>query len=444
MERLMEYITTQGSMDGASWKEQLTVLSSDVEDTSKRMVLYTMSARRLFKTAVVSPRHYRTVSRFLEFLVNNDIEEHCDASETGGSVSSASDMDTADDDTSCDASSFEACSDVDMTEDVDANDTTVGATRPVGFNDLPPEIGLEVIRDLTYADKSRLSVASLTSAAVVSQALRQSAVEILLRFRLRFEEVQLMLTATGSIICGSAVPALLKAPPSFEPGDLDFAAASGQGAFVVDFLIIAGGYKITKNAVDYSRMAGINKLWTLRNGSLKVNVMESVSNNALDVVTFFHLSCVYGAWTATGVWHGYAAETTSGIAMTTPAKFPIRSAVARRRSMWIVLRKYMARGFTIELNEYTVAHRCGVDLNCPATLRTSDDEGCSFTAFPDWHYTTDATPHPVVCWSMGGTGCPQGILHRPGGQVTPATAVIDDNWKHLVRLFMNSSVPPSD
>ncbi|KAJ7033481.1 hypothetical protein C8F04DRAFT_1260992 [Mycena alexandri] len=435
-------------MDGERWMEQLDVLSSDIDDASKHIVLYTMNAARLFETAIISPPHYRVVSRFLEFLVNHDVEEHQGSESSDVSDSWGTDMDTADDGCSsedCFGSDFDTSepSSASEIEDFAEEDAAMGAVRPAGLNDLPPEVGLQVMRDLTYADKSRLSMASLTSAAVVSESLRVSAAQILLRFRLRFAEVRLMLTATGSAICGSALPAILKTSPLFDPGDLDFAAAFGQGPRVVDFLILAGAYKITKDSIEYKKMPGIARMWTLRNGTSKVNVLESVSNNALDVITFFHLSCVYGAWTANGVWHGYIAETTAGIAMTTPSKFPLRSSVSRRRSMWTVLHKYMGRGFTIELNEHSVPHRCGMDLNCPATLRTSDDTGCSYTAFPDWHYAFDAVAHPVICWSMGGSGCPQGILHRPGVEVSSATAVPDDRWKHTLRLFMNSSVAPS-
>jgi hypothetical protein len=39
------------------------------------MVLYTMSAERLFDTSRLSSKLYRVVSDYLEFLRNNDLEE---------------------------------------------------------------------------------------------------------------------------------------------------------------------------------------------------------------------------------------------------------------------------------------------------------------------------------------------------------------------------------
>ncbi|KAJ7724233.1 hypothetical protein B0H16DRAFT_1736836 [Mycena metata] len=428
-----------------------SISSSDADASRKRIVLYTMSAVRLFETAVVSPRHYRVVSHFLEFLAGHEPEEHHTTnSETSSHFTAVSDTSGCETDaysTWSTSSSHDCASDIggSSVSEMEGptstdDDVAMGAVRPVGFNDLPPEIGLEVIRDMAYIDKSNLSMASLASAAVVSESLRTAAARILLQFGLRFPDIRLMLTATGSLICGSAVSAIFRTLPLSDAEDLNFATASGQGPRVVDFIILGSGYKLTEN--KYNKMPGIARSWSLRKGTSRINILESVSTNALDVVTFFHTTCVYGAWTGNGLWHGYPAETSAGITITTRSKFPLRSSASSHRSMWTVLHKYMDRGFTIMLNEYAAPHRCGTDLNCPATLRTSDDAGCSYTAFPDWHYTSDAVPHHVTCWSMGGTGCPQGILHRPGGAISSSTAVADDRWKNTLRLFMNSSVAP--
>ncbi|KAJ6586119.1 hypothetical protein B0H19DRAFT_1060280 [Mycena capillaripes] len=36
--------------------------------------------------------------------------------------------------------------------------------------------------------------------------------------------------------------------------------------------------------------------------------------------------------------------------------------------------------------------------------RTSDDNGCMFSAFPSWDFDHDVEPSPMACWTLGGTG----------------------------------------
>ncbi|KAJ7927868.1 hypothetical protein B0H13DRAFT_1598281 [Mycena leptocephala] len=142
----------------------------------------------------------------------------------------------------------------------------------------------------------------------------------------------------------------------------------------------------------------------------KKNVIESLSESALDSVLHFHLTCVFGAWTATGLWLGYRRLTMAGVAMTTPTRMPLRDDLTHHKRVWKILRKYTRRGFRVVLDEYLQAHTCGVDFNCPMTPRTTDDAGCSFVTFPAWDFQSNARPFPVSCWTLNGTGCPSGIL----------------------------------
>ncbi|KAJ6509219.1 hypothetical protein C8R47DRAFT_1065525 [Mycena vitilis] len=79
---------TAGPLDVAAWKQQLLVLGQSTSSAQIRLILYTMSARRLFETAMVSRAHYSVVAEFLAFLACNGIEEDtmsADGSETSDS-----------------------------------------------------------------------------------------------------------------------------------------------------------------------------------------------------------------------------------------------------------------------------------------------------------------------------------------------------------------------
>ncbi|KAJ7623952.1 hypothetical protein DFH06DRAFT_1008818 [Mycena polygramma] len=288
---------------------------------------------------------------------------------------------------------------------------------------MPPEIGLQVLRDLALAERVGLSGASKPGAALVAEALQAAAVRVLAPFKLRFSDIRLLLTATGSIISGSVVAALAKSGATFEPADLDFLCANRGGQTAVHFLERAGHYKCVRHS-EYTFAAGIGRIWTLFNDEgKKINVIESLTPNPFDAVGNFHLTCVYGAWGANGLLHGYPALTAAGDAITTRAKFPIRVGRRHERETWDVIHKYSDRGFRIHLNEYRERHTCGVDWNCPATIRRTDDAGCSYSPFPAWIYDDDAVKMPVSSWTMYGRGCRMGVLAGRFGAVDRASNI---------------------
>lgn len=62
-------------LDAEAWHGQLELLASTDSSAHVRMVFSTMSARRLFDTLLVSPKHYSLVAAFLDFIRNNDLDE---------------------------------------------------------------------------------------------------------------------------------------------------------------------------------------------------------------------------------------------------------------------------------------------------------------------------------------------------------------------------------
>ncbi|KAJ7137590.1 hypothetical protein C8R43DRAFT_844687, partial [Mycena crocata] len=211
---------------------------------------------------------------------------------------------------------------------------------------------------------------------------------LLAKFGLQFEETRLLLTATGTVISGSAVTSLLPIRRPFQPNDLDFFAKSGRGRGVVKYLLIPGMYEVTNTAFTYGVSAGIGTIWTLihRIHGYKINVIEGLTTNPLDAVLRFHSTCVFCAWTADGLWHAYPFFTLNGKTLTMPNLLPLAgtatSALDHQKIGWRVLHKYIDRGFDYDVGELRAEHICGVDWNCPATLRRSDDAGCLSAPFP--------------------------------------------------------------
>ncbi|KAJ6494904.1 hypothetical protein C8R47DRAFT_1213564 [Mycena vitilis] len=378
------------------WREQVKSLNSR-DGQSRGLLFSTMSFERLFQASLISPEVNDAVHGYLEILRNNARQ---------GDSSSDSVSDTAND-----AGVLP----------VRTKGTTLANTS-TGFDDLPPEVRMDVVGICGFSQRASLAPTCVASADAVSQCLRHEATRILLRFNLKFESVRLMQTATGTAISGSAVTALLH--PTFTPGDLDFIAPRGQGKRVVTFLEMAGRYCVLDGARQYTQQPGLAHMWTLTLGNLKLNVMEVTSSNPLDCITNFHLTCVYGAWFADSVWHGYPGLTESGVAVTTPTKFPLQEGLRRHKTIWNVLQKYTGRGFVIGLNELDVPHCCGVAFDCPATIRTTVDKGCSVARFPVWPLSGDAPPIEPISWTMGGMGCSMGTRMREGRVLRSSNSII--------------------
>ncbi|KAJ7880947.1 hypothetical protein B0H13DRAFT_1891528 [Mycena leptocephala] len=448
-------LQTTDDLDTESWVGQIEFLAVADFSFEVRMVLTTMTARRLLETALVSTKHYALVAAFLDYLRNHDLEEETMSDDESDPMSnceseSMTDVDSdlepaAPENTPCGycVLSMRLYPTYVFVEDLAAG---VVLTPPLGLDDIPAEICLCVLDNVRLPDRSRLAQASCRSGALVAEALQSVAAKILAAFGLRFADVRLMQTATGAIIVGSAVAALARPEYAFVPDDLDFIAGHDSSSLVEDFLHLVGGFCCVpmRDGARYRFVAGIRRVSTMTNSDGKtINVIEAVSGNPFDIVGHLHLSCVYGAWGADGLRHCYPSLTAAGTALTTPAKLSLRGSRQAHDNVWRIVQKYIGRGFTLALNEYDAPHTCGVDWSCPATLWTTDDGGCSFSPFPAWIYDRDAVEPGVTCWTLGGTGCRRGVFARDGKPVSFVVSMHDARWKSVIRGYINTPLPSS-
>ncbi|KAK6977255.1 hypothetical protein R3P38DRAFT_3188510 [Favolaschia claudopus] len=138
-----------------------------------------------------------------------------------------------------------------------------------------------------------------------------------------------------------------------------------------------------------------------------------------------------------GIWLAYPELLKEALVITTPAAYPIESGFARRFSVWSALRKYVEVGFPVHLNEYPRAHVCGENVNCPATLRSSDDEGCRFFPFSrNGDTRVNQAYQTRRVGQCGGSGCSEGILRRDSAPVNLAVSSERTAWlRQLRRTF---------
>ncbi|KAJ7086504.1 hypothetical protein C8R44DRAFT_893569 [Mycena epipterygia] len=304
----------------------------------------------------------------------------------------------------------------------------------------PPAV--DILRDFSLAEKLHHADTSPEAAAAVAVALQNAAAQRLSTYNCTFPEIQLLLLATGGVISGSIVTGLVHTP--FRSNDLDIFCPSGEGDRTVAFIRLAGNYLVTKQTSDYGGVDSIANVWwmtSLANGA-KINVIESLTASPYDSIVLFHCTAVMAAWTALGLWVAYPDLTMSGAAIVTPATMPLgENDLKSHQDAWRILRKYRRRGFVFYLNEYGQTHTCGVALNCPATLRSTDDAGCLFTPFPSPVLEPFSGDGYATCWTLQGPGCSPGLLNE--GRRS-ATRVADFRWAATLRAYIAMPTKPLD
>ncbi|KAJ7502473.1 hypothetical protein B0H11DRAFT_1907049 [Mycena galericulata] len=367
-----------------TWESQVLALQQSPGAVASRTILSTMTPMDLVATALRSRSMFRVIVEYLNFMSSNAVD------------------------------------DAEFTDDEDGSDdeeTERILHTEQGFG-IPAELTLRILSGLDIADQLRVARSSRHGTALAAVSLQDRASHLLGAFNLRFIDVRLLLAATGAVISGSAVVALLQPPrTSFQPADLDFFTCNDGGYIVARFLSAAAGssYRQISFQEPYDFARGVSKVHTLQeeHGTRKIIVIEGYTSNPLDIVMHFHSTPVWGAWTSKGVWHGSPELTLRGIAITTPYLLPVENG-GNNGPIQSILSKYIDRGFTFSFNEYAQPHICGVDLRCPATLRSSDDEGCLNFNWPTWDLSAHSAPFIDVSWAMRGGGCSLGIRAASG------------------------------
>ncbi|KAJ6458612.1 hypothetical protein DFH09DRAFT_895420, partial [Mycena vulgaris] len=154
-----------------------------------------------------------------------------------------------------------------------------------------------------------------------------------------------MQTITGAVISGSLLPSILhNGSARFEVNDIDFYAPSRQAWRVVLYLSHSGGFTTGDIGYEYAHLQGVGRIWAMYRGTLKINVIESLSASARDSVVHHHSTPVIGTLCSDKAWLAYPTLSNKSQALATKYSLIADSKPTRRRA-WDVVRKYTKRGF---------------------------------------------------------------------------------------------------
>ncbi|KAJ7131256.1 hypothetical protein C8R44DRAFT_731506 [Mycena epipterygia] len=257
-------------------------------------------------------------------------------------------------------------------------------------------------------------------------------------FSLKYGEFKLLQGATGAIISGSTITALVHEP--FPPNDLDIYCGTGTGVDVVQYLRTTTPDLLvsTDTGYDYEDVTCIRRVWWLRTGAgAKINVIESFSSNPVDCVLAFHSSPPRGFITFDRLVHLEINNVLRSVGVLTPASIRVTADLKSQIVAWSILQKYRARGFEWEFH-YRKAHTCGVDLNCLATLRNTADRGCLLAPLlsPGIPQFQAARTAEILTWSLKGSTC-------PSKETRSSTSFVDRLWQRRMEVLIQMPTAPT-
>ncbi|KAJ7109682.1 hypothetical protein C8R43DRAFT_1139633 [Mycena crocata] len=310
-----------------------------------------------------------------------------------------------------------------------ADDVLANLDRPIVLN---------ILNRLLLADRVRFGQTSRHNHHLCSVVLQSMISDVLTRFGMRYGDIKLLQSATGTLISGSTVAALVHTP--FNPNDIDFYCAGRRSYYVVHYLMAVVGLEFGDFVArdDYENCNWIRGVWWLRSpGGGKVNVIETYSDNPLSAVLSFHSSPPRGVITWDRFRHFEANQVVRGRALVTQRSLRIRfDDPSNTRACWRILRKYFMRGFTF-VTEFEEEHKCGRHLDCPISLRTTSDAGTMQVpllgySIPRW----SAAPETVQSWVAGISPCRNGKLEDGVSDVYPSTSFEDAAYRAGIQQLL--------
>ncbi|KAJ7017932.1 hypothetical protein C8F04DRAFT_1278525 [Mycena alexandri] len=179
---------------------------------------------------------------------------------------------------------------------------------------LPIELFGFILPNLTLADRLSLSLTSRKFAALFARELQAGISRILLRFGLSHAEIRFMQSATMSVISGQCIPYLLDY--TSRPQHLDFYTPDVTYQSVLRFFALSTGYEtfpaifndlgVPEGHDDRANFAACSTSADF------IRVSRSITNSALDSVTYSPFSHLFGAVTHYGAWFAYPETSMKG------------------------------------------------------------------------------------------------------------------------------------
>lgn len=231
-------------------------------------------------------------------------------------------------------------------------------------------------------------------------------------FGLHGTSVLQLLHGTSSIISGSAA-LLALLPWSFEPNDLDIFVPNCKSEFVIQHIQDIFGFRLTHTSLTpYRTNPEIAAIHWFEKDRIKINVITSTTDNALEPLFHFHSTALMNFISSTGIYCAYPTLTLSYRSLPN-ANVLVRG--QKEGSLNKCLDKYRERGFTVfdtlgEMEDMA-NHICSQHPCCPHTLRSIYDHGGLYYEFekPRWMDKNDMLringAESTSVWTLGANRC---------------------------------------
>ncbi|KAJ7695926.1 hypothetical protein B0H17DRAFT_1198256 [Mycena rosella] len=249
-----------------------------------------------------------------------------------------------------------------------------------------------------------------------------------------------MQMVTGCVVSGSVIPSVLHHNVTFQPNDIDLYVPFDKAWEVVQYILHSADYAIDLTNDDYDAVLGIACLWMLRMGPFCINIMESHTVSARDIVLHHHSSAVMGTLCAKKTWLAYPEMSNDKFSLATRQSLPLANTEDATRWVWKLLRKYAKRGFTFVFR-YEKLHECGRHPSCLITVHTNVDGGCLNMYLPDHPFEFESE-HEML-WMIGNVVCGHDKeAEDTKSVIKPATSYADGKWRNMVgRLLLSTEDP---
>jgi len=318
---------------------------------------------------------------------------------------------------------------------------------------LPLEMVAKVWSELTMADLIVYGGTSKANYAIVQASIRSSLEHLLLPF-VRSGGVNQFLSVLSTeraVISGSMALFFMlscsltgvQSGQGWGPADMDVYEPNDEDrrSNIVGYLIVEEGYKEVGSKVSalgegYNLHSRIKKVTRLRRGRHIVDVIITVSPDAIAAIMGFHSTPVMNWISGDGVFSAYPQLLSKkrGLVNSMGLTLPNFSPKLPPANVRMCLKKYFNRGFDIRRNPSCWPgdkHVCCSSVNCPHTVRSMLDHGTMYYRFKKSDelagihmtggidYKGPYCSQYILYWSIGGPSCDQRhrvtrpfIMHR--------------------------------
>lgn len=252
--------------------------------------------------------------------------------------------------------------------------------------DLPVELHFRIMEYSSLPDLEMLAAANTFFRSLVQQHVPQRMATLFNFFEIDPLQMLDVLNRTRSVVSGSAALVVLN-PWSFTPNDIDIYVSATRSTLLIELLAARFEYfvdtTINTARAGYPPLSGITAIHTLKNSRHVVQVIVTLSDNAVNALFRFHSTTVMNFVSAHGVYSAYPVLTSQQRGLRN--HYELSRNGQSDEAIKSCLDKYEQRGYEImpDLSRWPEfdSHVCRSTGSCPSTKRYVDDRYAYFRRF---------------------------------------------------------------